>query len=119
MKRCFRLVVICLSLIFWYGTAVVRAAGGDAAAGKPLYERYCVGCHGVLGKGDRPAGKALIPPAADLTGVKSQRKLDAVLANMIEHGKPGTEMAAWKGRLADREINDVVAYIRTLGTPAP
>lgn len=119
MKRCFRSVAICLSLIFWYGTAVVRAATGDALRGKPLYEQHCAGCHGATGKGNRPAGKALVPPSADLTGIKSQRKMDAVLSNMIEHGKPGTEMAAWKGRLAGREIADLVAYVRTLGRSAP
>lgn len=112
-------ILIGLSLPSWWNLPLLSAAGGDSAAGKPLYERHCAGCHGVLGKGEGPGGRALIPPATDLTGVKSQRKLDAVLANMIEHGKPGTDMAAWKGRLAGREINDVVAYLRTLGTSAP
>lgn len=111
--------LIGLSLPFWWDGSLLWAARGDAAAGKLLYERHCAGCHGAGGKGNQPVGKALIPPAADLTSVKSQRKLDAVLSNMIQHGKPGTEMAAWKGRLADREINDVVAYIRTLGMPRP
>ncbi len=112
-------ILIGLSLPFWWNVPLSSAAGGDAAAGKPLYERHCAGCHGAQGKGEAAVGQALIPPAADLTGAKSKKKLDAVLANMIEHGKPGTEMAAWKGRLTGREINAVVAYVRTLGTPTP
>lgn len=119
MTRFALLTLIRLSLPFWWSVSLVSAASGDAAAGKPLYERHCASCHGVLGTGKEPVGQALIPPAADLTSAKSKNKLEAVLSNMIEHGKPGTEMAAWKRRLADREINDVVAYIRTLGRPAP
>jgi high-affinity iron transporter len=99
----------------WWNGPPVSAAGGNAAAGEPLYEQHCAACHGLRGQGNGSAGKGLIPPPADLTAAKSRRKLDAVLANMIEHGKPGTEMAAWNGRLADREIADLVAYIRALG----
>lgn len=95
------------------------ATSGDATAGKSLYEQHCAGCHGAQGKGEAAFGQSLIPPAADLTGTKTKKKLQAVLSNMVEHGKPGTDMAAWKGRLAEREIADVVAYIRTLGSPAP
>ncbi len=111
--------LICLSLPFWLAGSLATAASGDPEAGKPLYERHCAGCHGVRGTGEGPVGQGLIPPAADLTGAKSKKKLDAVLSNMIEHGKPGTEMAAWKGRLAGREIADVVAYVKTLGRSAP
>jgi mono/diheme cytochrome c family protein len=112
-------ILIGLSLPFWWNVPLLSAAGRDAAAGKPLYERHCAGCHGALGKGEGPGGQGLIPPAADLTGAKSKKKLKAVLMNIIEHGKPGTEMAAWKGRLAGREINDVAAYVKTLGRSAP
>nr|MBI3613248.1 cytochrome c [Nitrospirota bacterium] len=119
MERFFRPAVIWLPLALWWSAAPVWATNGDAAAGKPLYERHCAGCHGAQGKGEAPFGQALIPPAADLTSAKTKKRLRAVLSNMIEHGKPGTEMAAWKGRLAEREIADVVAYLRALGSPAP
>lgn len=112
-------MIIGMSLAPWGAISLGRAASGDALAGKPLYERHCAGCHGVRGRGEKPVGPSLIPPAADLTNAKSQQRLDAVLLNIIEHGKPGTEMAAWKGRLAAREIHDVLAYVRTLDTSAP
>ena len=119
LTRFFRPILIGLSLPFWWDVSLLSAASGHAAAGKPLYERHCAGCHGTLGKGEVPFGKALIPPAADLTRTKSKKRLEAVLMNIVEHGKPGTEMAAWKGRLADQEMADVTAYVRTLGTSAP
>ncbi|TAJ07962.1 MAG: cytochrome c [Nitrospirae bacterium] len=119
MKPLFLTIIIGSSLLFWVEIPLVSAAHGDSGRGKLLYEQHCASCHGASGKGEAPAGTAFIPPAADLTSVKSQHKLDAVLANMIEHGKPGTEMAAWKGRLAGGEINDIVTYVRTLGTSAP
>lgn len=119
MQRLFLPIIIGLSLLFRWEIPLVSAASGNAGLGKPLYEQHCAGCHGAQGKGEDPFGNALIPPAADLTSAKSKTRLGAVLSNIIEHGKPGTEMAAWKGRLAEREIADVVAYVGTLGATAP
>jgi mono/diheme cytochrome c family protein len=34
-------------------------AAGDPAKGKAVYDKYCVACHGVQGKGDGPAGRML------------------------------------------------------------
>ncbi len=39
----------------------------DAGAGRELYERYCMSCHGLNGKGDGPMRQVLNIPPADLT----------------------------------------------------
>ena len=91
------------------------AETGDPAQGKAIYERLCSACHGAQGKGDGPAGEMMKPPAADLTGSKLKDKPDAELFQTIQHGRPSTAMSAFKGMLSDQQINNVVAYIRSLG----
>jgi hypothetical protein len=40
--------------------------------GRELYMRYCGSCHGVGGKGDGPASKALRPRPTDLTRLRAR-----------------------------------------------
>ena len=85
---------------------------GNPDAGQRIYETYCTNCHGSGGKGDGPVGQSLVPPAADLTvtGNKSEHEL----LSTIRKGRPGTAMPSWKGDLSDKEIYDVLSYVRTL-----
>ena len=92
----------------------VSGAGGDAGKGKAVYQKSCVACHGPQGKGDGPTGKVLVPPAADFTSAASRKKSDADLLKIIENGKPPTAMIAWKGQLSDQDIQNVLAYVKTL-----
>ncbi len=89
-------------------------AAGDAAKGRAVYEQRCLACHGPQGKGDGPTGKVLVPPAADFTSAASKKKSDADLLKIIENGKPPTAMIAWKGQLSDQDIQNVLAYVKTL-----
>jgi len=91
------------------------AETGDPAKGKAIYETLCGVCHGAQGKGDGPAGEGMKPPAADLTGSKLKDKPDAELFQTIQNGRPPTAMSAFKGKLSDQQIHDVVAYISSLG----
>lgn len=57
-------------------TAASEEAGYDpllAELGQPVFERYCVSCHGASARGDGPVAKALRPPPADLTGIARRR----------------------------------------------
>ena len=110
-------------------TTVLGAAAfaGDAAAGKAVYtgKGTCWTCHGQAGKGDGPAGKALNPAPRDFS-------VGAFKFDADKDGKPGTDadlklvitkgaaafggsplMVAW-GALSPKEIDDVIAYIRSL-----
>ena len=42
-------------------------AQGDANAGKAVYERKCIGCHGEKGDGKGPAAELLLPKPRDFT----------------------------------------------------
>lgn len=86
--------------------------GSDARAGKTLFEKHCALCHGPHGRGDglEIAGATV----ADLSSPATQRKLNVDLLRTIHEGRPGKVMPSWKGRLSDRQLHDLLAYIRTL-----
>ena len=85
---------------------------GDARAGKGLYERHCVTCHGLGGKGD---GIEIVgTEVADLTSAATQRKLSMDLLKTIHEGRPEKVMPAWKWRLSEEQSRNVLAYVRTL-----
>lgn len=95
----------------------------DAVArGKETYQLYCASCHGATGGGDGPISAGLEPkPAKHSDGSYMNELTDAHLHKVIAEG--GTSvgksplMAPWGGTLSDAQIDDVVAYIRTLAVP--
>lgn len=93
------------------GEAVAK---GEAEKGKEVYEKNCVVCHGAQGKGDGPTGKLIVPRATDFTSKASKRKSDAQLLLAIQEGRSPSAMTAWKGKLSEQEIHDVLAYVRAL-----
>lgn len=107
-------VLVLLSFRTWTADTLVHAAGGDARKGKAVYEKSCVLCHGPQGRGDGPVGKTVNPPAADFTSAASKKKTDAELLATIENGRPPTAMVGWKGQLSEAEIQDVLAYVKSL-----
>jgi mono/diheme cytochrome c family protein len=114
-----------VTLLFLVGAAASSSfAGqkGDAAAGKKIYAQLCASCHGSAGKGDGPAAAALPVKPADHTDGKHMKALsDTDIFNIIKGGGSSVGKSAlmppWGGQLKDQDIQDVVAYIRTLGKP--
>jgi putative heme-binding domain-containing protein len=86
---------------------------GDAAAvraGGAKFRTRCSGCHGVDAAG-------YIGP--DLTGLWARGKADARIFETVRKGVMGTDMpAADPKRVPDREIWEVLAYIRSLAPTA-
>lgn len=89
------------------------------AEGQKLFMAQCVSCHGDKGDGDSPTGKALKPPAGDLTAAAFQ---DAVKDDYIfwritvgaAGGPEGSGMTAFKDTLNEEQRWQVVAYVRSL-----
>lgn len=84
----------------------------DVRAGRGLFEKHCVTCHGVRGKGD---GLEIVgTEVADLTSATTQRKLSMDLLRTIHEGRSEKVMPSWKWRLSEQQAKDVLAYVRTL-----
>lgn len=94
--------------------ATADAQGGDVARGKKLYAQDCAVCHG-----DRAQGRIGATLAKDFPGIR----VDLLLKDIISNGVPGSVMPAWAkskgGPLTDAEIEDIAAFIRSLGNIAP
>ncbi len=81
------------------------SAPGDAAAGLAVYNLHCVKCHGDAGT--RSSAVHLANPQFLATAT------DAFIRYGIVMGRPGTPMEAFGGKLKPKEIDDVVAYVRS------
>jgi mono/diheme cytochrome c family protein len=98
------------------------AAAQDKAEGKKLYVTYCSGCHGETGKGDGPAAVSLpVKPANHTDGAVMNQIPDKVLGEIISKGGQAVGkspfMPGWGSQFNDKQIRDVVAYVRSLATP--
>ena len=77
-----------------------------AQSGADTYKAKCAMCHGADGSGKAAMG------TKDLGSAEIQKMSDADLTGVVTNGKG--KMPAYKGKLTDAQIKDVVAYIRTL-----
>jgi cytochrome c6 len=91
------------------GTGLALLAGSAAAAdvqrGSALYSTHCAVCHGSN-------GTPVIPGAPNFRRMEGLMRPDMQLMTAIRSGKGA--MPGYFGVLRDREILDVVAYLRTL-----
>jgi len=90
----------------------------NIASGEELYQKFCLTCHGVEGKGDGPASASLDPAPQDLA--YNQRFLsDSYLFWRISEGGSmdpfNSSMPPWKGVLEEESIWKMILFIRTLG----
>ncbi len=115
---------VALALICLGGWTVAYAAGGDPKKGKAKYTENmrCSACHGDTGLGDGPAAVALNPkPRNFQDGAYMNAKPDEHFFKVIKNGGPAVGlsplMAPFGTQLSDKEIRDVVAFIRTLAKP--
>jgi mono/diheme cytochrome c family protein len=94
-------------------------AYADMEPGKRIYRENCAPCHGEAGKGDGVGARSLPVRPADHTnaGVMNSRS-DAFLRDVIAKGGNAmglsSFMPAWQGIFKDKEIEALVAYIRSL-----
>lgn len=95
---------------------------GDPKHGAALFEKHCAGCHGPTGEGahgtgvtfSRPRDFPVMPPAIRNPGYLASAKDEMIKATLV-HGRTGTPMVSFAKRgLKDKDINDIVAFIRSL-----
>jgi mono/diheme cytochrome c family protein len=111
MRRCYRMLMLLPVLM----VPLILALGkGDAAKGKVIFRR-CAVCHGSTGEGNEAIGKALGAKIPELGSKEVQSLDDAALKTVILKGK-GKMQAV---NLPDAEVEDVIAFLRTLKKPTP
>jgi cytochrome c oxidase cbb3-type subunit 3 len=86
------------------------AGRGDVARGKPLYESLCQRCHGS------PAQRSTAVHLANPVFLETAS--DQFLRWAVVGGRPPTSMISWKGALRSEQIDDVIAYIRSMAHPS-
>ena len=83
----------------------------DASAGKAIFEKSCVSCHGKDGKGNPAMAKVLGEKGLDLTSKDATQKSDEQLLKVIAEG--AGKMPAQK-TLSKDEQKQVLTYVRSL-----
>lgn len=83
------------------------------AAGKAVYERLCLVCHGARGAGDGPAAFTMNPRPLDLR-IHVPLHAEGEHFHWISEGIPGTAMPGWRSTLSDTERWQLVRYIQSL-----
>lgn len=95
--------------------AIVNPLKGNEAAtsaGKIIYIKFCVTCHGTKGKGDGIAAPGLPKPPADHTSDFVQKQTDGAIYWIITQGN--NPMPTYKTTLTEAQRWQLVNYIRTL-----
>ena len=91
------------------------------ASGARLYQEHCATCHGPEAQGHpdwERSSRTDLPAAPPLNGSgnDSKRKKQELVA-AIKNGtmrKGMSLMPAWKGRLSDQEIEDIIVWFQAL-----
>lgn len=86
--------------------ATAEPAGGDPTNGATVFAQNCAGCHG-----ENAAGGSVGPT---LVSAELKAQSDDFFRETILNGRAGTAMPAWEGRLSAQDIEDVIAYLRSL-----
>jgi mono/diheme cytochrome c family protein len=104
-----------LPILFGMGASAV-ADTSSVVAGQKIYNANCSACHNVTGGGQ----SGVFPPLAGNPMVTGSA--DTVIA-AVKNGLTGSTtvngktyngaMPAWKGKLSNAEIADVITYIRS------
>jgi mono/diheme cytochrome c family protein len=110
-----RLAICALIVLAGITSWLVRLPAAEETA--VLFTELCSVCHGVGGRGDGPSAQGLEPKPADFTNCKVMAKdSDEVLFKIMKGGGQSvgrsTVMPSWGDALSDRQIRDLVKYVR-------
>lgn len=81
------------------------ASAADIRNGGRLYSMHCVACHGA-------DGRSVMPEAPNFARGERLLQSDISLLNAMRIGRGA--MPGYMGILSDREIFDVISFLRTL-----
>jgi len=122
--RAFIILSATLLFISCSGTAPIDNSAGNnqkppagspadiTSTGKKLYTSNCAACHKISGTGGKMEfdGKTIDPE--DLTSEKMRNTPDDKMYVYIFDGVPDEGMPAFKDKLKEAEVREIVRYIR-------
>ncbi|HEX4209871.1 MAG TPA: cytochrome c [Candidatus Binataceae bacterium] len=120
-RRCRRIVAVAGAALAIIGVNTQAGAAGDAQAWSKLFAQDCARCHGSSGKGDGPdlAKIHADSPPDNLSdkGINAELS-DYKIRKIVTGGGPAVDksskMPAFGSKLSPAQIEDVIAFIRTL-----
>ena len=103
-------IILLLPITFMLFSSLTVAAEDE----KKIYDKKCASCHGKDGKGNAAMIKMLKADASllDLQDKATLDKSDEELISIIFKGV--NKMPAYKGKISDKIIAEIAAYIKTL-----
>ena len=107
---------VALAALAFGACAAAEPRGGDAAAGRKIFQSTCVACHKPDGSGGIKLTGNPTPNWKDPKYVNNPRWTDAYLRDCITNGKMKSGMVAWgkTGQIKPADIENLIAYIHTL-----
>lgn len=104
-----------------------KKIAGDPVHGKQLFLKNCAACHGTSGSGghgtgvtfSRPRDLPILAPALNNSGFLAAAS-DEMIKHTLMNGREGTPMVSFlKAGLSEKDIDDVVSYVRSFETHMP
>lgn len=106
-----KIVIVAMFGLGVAGVSSSAALAADAGAGKAIFEKSCVGCHGKDGKGNPAMAKILGEKGLNLTAKEVTQRSDDQLLKVIAEG--AGKMPAQK-TLSKDDQKQVLGYVRSL-----
>jgi mono/diheme cytochrome c family protein len=94
----------------------LAATTESVSSGAAIFAKQCASCHGATGKGDGAMAAKLKSRPADLSDAEWKHgPSDGEIFTLIRDGAKNAGMKAFRGALTDRQMWDLVNYIRSVG----
>ncbi len=95
--------------------AYLKIATDDARRGEVVFKTNCILCHGLKADGKGRAARLYDPPPADLTRSDKNDDYKRMIITLGGAAMGRSEfMPVWGEQLSEQEIEDVIAYLRTI-----
>jgi len=104
-------VIAILAGLGMMGVSATGVLAADAAAGKAVFDKSCVGCHGADGKGNPGMAKVLGEKGLNLTTKEVKSQSDDQLLKVIAEGRG--KMPA-QSKLSKDDQKAALSYVRSL-----
>ncbi len=91
----------------------------DLAEGRRLYQSTCASCHGVAGRGDGAAGRAMTPRPPPIGDAAAMYDVSpATMYRIVSVGIGGTPMPGYGASLSAAQRWNIVSYLMSLRATA-